>query len=237
MLYKMYVEDTPKDIVGLETAQKDQLCACLADIHLKGIKVTEDPFFDGTTSRIGFYYFSPLSIRKQESREHSRITLTLQSSKVKDVLPSLAEMVRDNPFIRVSKVTGPDYLGTRTDSFIFYLQGTDIGEALKLVEQLNGNSTIKEALIDHTPMGMKSLAPGVSYSEFSSISPIGGIPRSSHGFLRAQIITSAIAKWAKQEDRTKLKLYQYIDKEFSRCGYDPKDSALLSKKSNGARTQ
>ena len=244
-LYKMYTADTHPDMKALDSTQKEQLVNVLSGIHQKkkvGIipQSPHYPRFELLNSYIlarRFNYFvSPLSYR-EGSEINSRITLALQSSKVKDVLPFLAKMVRDNSYIENSKILSPDYQGIRTDSFIFYLQGADIDKAREIVAQLNDNRTIKEALIDHTPMGMKSLTPGVSYSEFSSIVSVGGTLDSSHGRTRSYILASAIAKWAKQEDRTEPKLYQYIDEEFSRYGYDPKDSALLSKKSNGARTQ
>lgn len=244
-LYKMYADDTHPDMKALDSTQKEQLVNVLSGIHQKkkvGI-IPQNPHYPRfellnsyILARRFNYFVSPLSYR-EGSEINSRITLALQSSKVKDVLPFLAKMVRDNSYIENSKILSPDCQGIRTDSFIFYLQGADIDKAREIVAQLNDNRTIKEALIDHTPMGMKSLTPGVSYSEFSSIVSVGGTLDSSHGRTRSYILASAIAKWAKQEDRTEPKLYQYIDEEFSRYGYDPKDSALLSKKSNGARTQ
>ncbi|MDE1222250.1 T3SS effector HopA1 family protein [Vibrio aestuarianus] len=250
-LYRMYADDTHPDMKGLNKIQKEELCDRLSEIRQKGeVHISEQSpgFSEFLPNKFGHNHFiSPLSDRadradRGEPKIHSRLTLTLQSSKVKDVLCFLAGMVRDNPSIIVGKMLSPDSQGFRTDSVILYLQDTDIDKARELAAQLNDDPTLKAALIDHTPMGMKSLAPGVSYSEFSNIFP-PGIPGicviggSSHGRSMSYIVASAIAKWAKQEDRTDPKLYQYIAQEFRMCGYDPKDSALLSKKSNGARTQ
>ncbi|MDE1250838.1 T3SS effector HopA1 family protein [Vibrio aestuarianus] len=248
LLYKMYADDTHPDMKGLNKIQKEELCDRLSEIRQKGeVHISEQSpgFSEFLPNKFGHNYFiSPLSDRadRGEPKIHSRLTLTLQSSKVKDVLCFLAGMVRDNPSIIVGKMLSPDSQGFRTESVILYLQDTDIDKARELAAQLNDDPTLKAALIDHTPMGMKSLAPGVSYSEFSNIFPPGlpgicVIGGSSHGRSMSYIVASAIAKWAKQEDRTDPKLYQYIAQEFRMCGYDPKDSALLSKKSNGARTQ
>ncbi|MDE1347776.1 T3SS effector HopA1 family protein [Vibrio aestuarianus] len=241
----MYADDTHPDMKGLNKAQKDELCDSLFKIHQKGevqiipqnLHYSRFELLKRYLQAYRFnYYIRPLPDR-EGSKIHSRLTLALQSSKVKDVLHLLAEMVRDNPDIIRGKIWSPNLLGTKTDTFIFYSRVANIGEARKLAEQLNGISTIKQALIDHTPMGMKSLAPGVSYSEFSSIIPVGGILHSSHGHIRSYILASAIAKWAEQKNRTERELNRYIAQEFRMCGYDPKDCALLSKESNGARTQ
>ncbi|MDE1238733.1 T3SS effector HopA1 family protein [Vibrio aestuarianus] len=235
LLYKMYADDTHPDMKGLNKIQKEELCDRLSEIRQKGeVHISEQSpgFSEFLPNKFGHnHVISPLSDRadRGEPKIHSRLTLTLQSSKVKDVLRFLAGMVRDNPSIIVGKMLSPDSQGFRTDSVILYLQDTDIDKARELAAQLNDDPTLKAALIDHTPMGMKSLAPGVSYSEFSNIFPPGicVIDGSSHGRSMSYIVASAIVKWAKQEDRTDPKLYQYIAQEFRMCGYDPNDRVLL----------
>ena len=86
-LYKMYAADTHPDMKGLNKAQKNQLFNVLVEIHQKGeVEIIQQDSSSRLLPISCNYFISPLSDR-EGSEINSRITLTLQSSKVKDVLP------------------------------------------------------------------------------------------------------------------------------------------------------
>ncbi|MBE4085721.1 hypothetical protein HJ107_02535 [Vibrio parahaemolyticus] len=171
------------------------------------------------------YFIHPKVGRNYHDGSHSRIALTVDSHKAKQIVPFLAEIVAKEQCIDCAKIMGPDEQGVRTDSAIIYFNGSDINKANEVAKQIK--TIIGDTLISHTPIGMKCLIPGVSYSEFSNIHPDGGEASTSHGMARAQILTSAIKSYVMQGYTSSKQLEQVIDNKFKISGYNHKDNALL----------
>ena len=176
------------------------------------------------------YFIIPNRSKQKSEGQHSRIALSFDSQHAKTVLPLLASIVSKDKSIDCAKIMGPDEQGMRADSAIIYFEHTNAGQIQKVVNNLK--EEMGNMLTPHTPIGMKSRYPGISYSEFSNIHPDGKEASTSHGMARAEILTSAIKTYVMQRERSATKLEQIIDNTFQKCGYAIRDTALLDSSSN-----
>ncbi|WP_076588374.1 T3SS effector HopA1 family protein [Vibrio ostreicida] len=241
MLYDVYADAKPKGMRPLNQQQKTDLMLAIDRARKnKNINVTPQnldakpfpldldnlaPAFDEFA-----YFISPQEMRLENDGPHSRIALTVDSHKARELVPFLADIVAKEPCIESAKIMGPDEQGNRTDSAIIYFNHADIKKANEISEKIS--QKIGHTLLPHTPTGMKCLTPGVSYSEFSDIHPDGGKTSSSHGLARAQILTSAIKSYARHGGLSVKHLEREIDAKFEKSGYNRQDNALLKTSSS-----
>ncbi len=68
--------------------------------------------------------------------------------------------------VRQAKIMGPAYFGSLTDQAVLYLEGADINNAQRVIDFL-AQRIPEQAWVEHTPLGMVSLAKGRNYSESS----------------------------------------------------------------------
>ncbi|GEM75451.1 hypothetical protein VSA01S_15630 [Vibrio sagamiensis NBRC 104589] len=175
------------------------------------------------------YFIIPNRSKQKSEGQHSRIALSFDSQYAKTVLPLLASIVSKEKSIDCAKIMGPDEQGVRTDSAIIYFEHTNADKIEKVVNNLR--EKLGGMLTPHTPIGMKSKYPGISYSEFSNIHPDGKKASTSHGMARAEILTSAIKTYVMQSERSATNLEQIIDNTFQKSGYAIRDTALLDSSS------
>ena len=117
----------------------------------------------------------------------SRITLNFTKEYLPQVISAFGHLYSGEvaDVVRQAKIMAPAYFGSLTDQAVLYLEGADINNAQRVIDFL-AQRIPEQAWVEHTPLGMVSLAKGRNYSESSRFA------FSSHGGARAVVATDAI---------------------------------------------
>ena len=117
----------------------------------------------------------------------SRITLNFTKEYLPQVISAFGHLYSGEvaDVVRQAKIMAPAYFGSLTDQAVLYLEGADIKNAQRVIDFL-AQRIPEQAWVEHTPLGMVSLAKGRNYSESSRFA------FSSHGGARAVVATDAI---------------------------------------------
>lgn len=239
--YNTYSQDVPAHIQGQSGApiftpmEKGKLIGVMESVNERvkdRISIVgqshqdatlEDAINDGARD-FAFYMSYKDNNSVDASEGEGRLTLSFDPKKADKAFELLGtylksvEKTKTGRKINSLKVLGPDYQGTRTDSGIIYLNTSDnsvVEQIGKELAQLFGSAGIQ--LYDHTPMGMKRIDKGMSFSQRGPYS-------SSHGFARAKIIDDAVNVYLKGG---KMTMEQALTEAIKRNGYDEEDPSIL----------
>ncbi|EDP60161.1 TcdA/TcdB pore-forming domain-containing protein [Vibrio sp. AND4] len=161
-------------------------------IHVQGFserpisEVQKLSFIKGATSA-RFIPGRPHSEFNSKSLFVSRLTLNFTKEYLPEMIAAFSHLYSGEvaDVVRQSKIMGPSNFSSVTDQAIIYIEGKNIKNADRVIEFL-AKRVPEQAWVDHTPLGMVSLAKGRNYSESSRFS------FSSHGASRSVVAADAI---------------------------------------------
>jgi hypothetical protein len=182
------------------------------------------------TNKFAYRFFSTEKQREKKP-ESSRLTVNIKPSSANGFADVLADTVTQESttkggIVRQAKIMGPANIGQRTDDAVVYLNGTDPGKARTLAGSIQDQTPGMR--VRHSPPGMESMAPGVSYAETKP----GG--RSSHGSERSKIVADAVQD-AKQtvaagkSTDVREALPQALRRAIDKHGYDPDNPSRIKR--------
>ncbi|WP_353242002.1 TcdA/TcdB pore-forming domain-containing protein [Providencia sp.] len=234
IIYHLYSNDTPSEVSRLNIEERKLFLEKFklllnSDVRKKiNIKVqgqNEESFFKLNQEKLlsaSAYRILPKDYRQRylgSSKLMARLTVNVNKQNYDNLAAALINLYDNDPQKRVTqaKIMGPRKLGNRTDQAVIYLSEASVESAKEVGQQLK-LLLPSDALIEHTPTGMKRLTTGISYSE-----TVEG-QSSSHGESRALMM----AKATTESLLTGEKLKNTLPRTLQRFGYDPKDPALIS---------
>lgn len=234
IIYRLYSNDIPSEASRLSIEErklfleKFQLLLNPEVRRKISIKVqgqNEESFFKLNQEQLlnaSAYRILPKDYRRRyvsSSNLMARLTVNVNKENYNSLAKALIQIYEHDPQKRViqAKIMGPRKLGNRTDQAVIYLSEASIETAKEVSQQLKALLP-PDALIDHTPVGMKRLTKGISYSE-----TVEG-QSSSHGESRALIMAKAVTESLLTGERVK----NTLPRALQRFGYDVKEPALIS---------
>ncbi|MGG4664037.1 TcdA/TcdB pore-forming domain-containing protein [Providencia vermicola] len=234
IIYQLYSNDIPpkssrlnleerKLFLGEFTALLNSEVRDKVSIRVQG--QNEEPFFKLSSEQqlnASAYRILPKDYRQRylnSSNLMARLTVNVNKQNYANLAEALTKLYDNDPQKNViqSKIMGPKNLGNRTDQAVIYLAEANSVSAKEVSQQLK-SLLPPDALIEHTPVGMKRLMTGISYSE-----TVEG-QSSSHGESRAVIMAKAVTESLLTGERLK----NILPRTLQRFGYDPKDPAIIS---------
>ena len=150
----------------------------------------------------------------------ARVNINIQPEYSAKLTEALARLCASgNKSIIEAKVIAPEGQGRRIESAAIYLQ-PGLNNATTIASQLQ-QLLPAEAFVAHTPVGMHSVADGLSYSENSSKNQLSN---GSHSLERAMILKRVL------DNPDKIPLDEKLKTAFTKAGYQLDNPALVKKK-------
>ncbi|WP_375084095.1 TcdA/TcdB pore-forming domain-containing protein [Providencia sp. SKLX074055] len=234
IIYQLYNNDIPTESSRLNLEERnlflDEFKTLLNSevrdkVSIRAQGQNEESFFKLSSEQqlnASAYRILPKDYRQRylsRSKLMARLTVNVNKKNYIDLANALIKLYDNDPQKNVfqSKIMGPRKLGNRTNQAVIYLAEASSVSAKEVSQQLK-SLLPPNALIEHTPVGMKRLMTGISYSE-----TVEG-QSSSYGELRAVIMAKAVTESLLTGER----LINTLPRTLQRFGYDPKDPALIS---------
>lgn len=234
IIYQLYSNDVPNESNSLNFEERklflDEFQALLnsevrdkVNIRVQGqneesfFKLSSEQQLNASAYRIFSKDYHQRYLRR--SNLMARLTVNVNKKNYINLANALIKLYDNDPQKNViqSKIMGPRKLGNRTDQAVIYLAEASSVSAKEVSQQLK-SLLPPDALIEHTPVGMKRLMTGISYSE-----TVEG-QSSSHGESRAVIMAKAVT----ESLLTGEKLKKTLPRTLQRFGYDSKNPAIIS---------
>ena len=230
--YYIYSHDIPENIENLNSTEANKFINYIRNlsnmeeninirvqgnesVDLSHLKDTD--LLDATALRI-----LPLNLKeriKSRSVVNSRLTINIHKKYINQLVKELSDLFGEPSFhwLEQAKIMGPKKFGSQTDQAVIYLSQAKIEYAEKIIKKLKSNLPT-EAFIEHTPIGMRKLEVGISYSEILTGKS------TSYGESRSKLIASAIVESLLTDRPVK----QILPKTLQKAGYDQAEPSLAA---------